>query len=1184
MDDGALVGKVLDCTAFSSTFPSAVSHEISRDAILNLIDDFFLSGIQLVTLDGKPDIGKTRIVAQFALQRPSHAVSVFIKPNSWFMSEPSLLYADIAGQMHWALKKCEMPDPHIAQETLVRQLSFDLNRMAKRSGALYYFLIDGLDDIADGLSQFAGTLLAILPLEYTNFRFLVSGDAKWIPFSLVPKLTRKSYPVPGLSLEETIAYFNDCSLQRSQIEELYKSCGRGTPGYLASARRLIEGGIDPATLINQLPRELPSPFEIEWQAVEGLGELLFDVLATLSFDTNPHSITELASMFEVNDSDVRQILTQCSFVELQPSNDSPVTYVSASFRQFVADKLSGRRDATWGKLAEYLLARRNTEKALELLPSYLEQAGRPQELLNALNPSSLIQLVERTDSFILLQRQSEMGLDTSLRLKKLGEALRFSVQLAVVADVGTPRFARAEIMARLAVGDYETALSLAKGATLKSHRLRLLAALAKFQTEKGLTPETIVLEAIDRLASQIDVREIADDVVDLCSDLVYSRPELAIKLISTAGKERNDDRSMDWAFVRLSFLASMNRGSTSEELSKTSIDLRSRITDPVARRFSSAISLVVGNYTPMEVLAEVEKLESPGDQLFLLRQWCARTESPENAAPIIDYAVHLAIRSTAYSPTAADFRDLAVALPSIAPEQIPSLITAFDIQREAAHRLGPPQDYIELQLLLAEAEAQVSQRHAGERLLQTYYDIRSIADLELRIVCTGLLVAASPRIDPAGAFEDSADVRNVSEAEFMEEIRVLLRSTADHYVITRRVIKAVSRSRPDLAIQIAKELNIQSRRDEALEDIVEHNLDAPSQGSSYDFLASVLGQFDDLDTEEQVVQRVLKRFCRMPSPQLTSHYPKIRTYLERACSIVNPVIACDALSCARAILQKVEGEQSMVQKIESTLRKRWESIDDPSAKLEAGYDTAVALADYSRETAESYLKAAEELKSEHSYPRGPTYLNSLRLAIRAFSGLLPQQLSSSSDFERLTLQLERVPSRLERIYLWTDLALRCFKHERSNDGKHIVNQRIRPLLDKLRETAEFEWREGLGTAAPALYEVNSATTLDILLLLPSAHRDDALDSILRFKATKVPTDDPFRADADSHYNLDFAECLEILKLVDGFDIDFFVYKHIERVASSAAWRHNRHQIADTQKNEIAQRIRALAAKKFPNPK
>ena len=81
------------------------------------------------------------------------------------------------------------------------------------------------------------------------------------------------------------------------------------------------------------------------------------------------------------------------------------------------------------------------------------------------------------------------------------------------------------------------------------------------------------------------------------------------------------------------------------------------------------------------------------------------------------------------------------------------------------------------------------------------------------------------------------------------------------------------------------------------------------------------------------------------------------------------------------------------------------------------------------------------------------------------------------------------------------------------------------MIDRLRESASFEWRQAIGTAAPAMYEVNSATTIDILMLLPSDHRDVALDSILRFKVTGVPPGDPFKAEADTHYNLDFGVAL-----------------------------------------------------------
>jgi hypothetical protein len=1184
MSEGVISGKVVDCTTLSSTFPNSVPHEISRDAILNLVDEFFSSDIQLVTLDGKPDVGKTRIMAQFALRRPSNTITVFIKPNSWFMQEPGLLYADIASQIYWALNEEELTDPHSANEPLIRQLSFDLQRLAKRTGQMYYFLIDGMEDVTDGLAQFAGTLMAVLPLEYANFRFMFTGDAKWVPKNVLSKLRRKDYPVPGLTLEETIAYFDGCDLQRIEAEELYKSCSKGTPGYLASARRLIDAGMPASKLIEQLPESLPSPFQLEWQAIENAADQLFNILAVLSFDTNPHSVADLAALFETDPALVRKDLSSCGFVELPSTDDSPVTYVSTSFRRFAAEKLSTRRNAVWERLAQHLLAQTNTDKALDLLPSYLEKAGRPQELLGVLSPTSFLLLVERTDSFIPLQRQSLMGLDTSVKLKRLGEALRFGVQLAAIADVSTSRLARAEVRARLAIGDYETALALAQSAVLKHHRLQLLAAIARFQRERGLTPETTVLESLDRLANQIDLREIGDDIVELASDLMYSRPELAMKVISSVGPRTSDDRSMDWALVRLSIAASINRGSESADLSATVKDLRSRIKDPVARRFSSAISLVVGNYTPAEVLTEVNNLESVGDRIFLLREWCTHTRTPEKAAEIIDYAVHLAIRTTAYSPTAKDFRDLALPLPKIIVEQIPALITAFDIQREAARRIGPTQDYVQLQLLLAEAEGRVSQRNAGQRLLQTYYDVRDIADLETRIVCTGLLVAASPRIDPGGAFEDTADVRKVSEVDFVDEVRALLRSTADHYVISRRIIEAVAISRPELAMQIANELNVQSRRDDALKDVVEQNLVGPVQDRPLEFLESVLGKFGDVDTEDEVVQHVLVALGQATPILLKELVPKISKYLERACTILNPTVACEALSSALVILHKTGRSGALTQQVESALSARWESMGDPSEKLEAGYDIVVALADCARETAGSYLRTTDELKAEHTGLTGTTYMSCLRLAIRAFSGLLPRQLESSADFERLTLQIERVPSRLDRVWLWSELAMRCFINERSDDGKRVVNQKIRPLLDKLREPAEFDWRQAVTISAPALYEVNSVTALDVILALPSDSRDTALDRVLRFRMTNVPSGDPFEVGEDAGYNIDFSGCLEILKLVEHFDVDVQVYRYIESVASSAVWRHNRHQFTETQKNEIAQTIRAVASKKFPSPK
>lgn len=1180
----AVTGAIVDCTVLSSTFPSPIVPEISRDAILNLIDDFFASNIQLVTLEGKPDVGKTRIVAQFAKRHPSHSISVFIKPNSWFMQDSQLLYTDVAAQMYWALNKSELTDPHAADDGLIRRLSFDLQRLAKHSGQVFYFLVDGIEDLVDGPGHFANTLLAILPAELSAFRFLFSGEAKWLPVLALSQTQRKSYPVSGFSLEETTTYFSGYKIDRSDIQELYSSCSRGMPGYLASARRLIEGGMSPATLISQLPQRLPNPFQIEWRTVVAGDESLADALAILCYDSAPHSVSELGAILNTTAENVRQQLSACGFIELPKDDVLPVQYVSNSFRSFATDQLGNRREAVWEQLVEYFLRHKDTERARSVLPAYLEKVGKVHELLAILSPETFVNLAEHSDSFIPLQRESEIGLSTAIKLKKPGDTLRFGMQLSAVADVSPTSFARAEVIARMAMGDYDTALALAQSSTLKHQRLQLLAAIARCQREKGLSTEQTVLDSIETLADQIDIREVEDDVVGLATDLMYSRPDLAIKLVSRVRPHAANDRKMDFALLYISAVASMNQQSQPGGLSGSAEDFRERIKDPAVRRFSSAISILVGDYSVPEILHHVETLQGAGDRIFLLRNWCVHSKEPELSAKIIDYAVHLAIRTTEYTPTATDFKDLATPLPKVAATtDIEPLLTAFDIQKEAAKRIGPTRDYIQLQLLLGQAEHRLSPERAGQRLVETYYDVRAITDLELRVTCMALILAASPMIDPHGAFADTDDVRKLSESEFDSESDNLLNNTADHYVITKSILDALAKNRPEIALRLADQLNTEPRRDSALEDIVDHILDQPAKAIPVDFLKTIIGKFGDPDEEDSAVRNVLKRLSRISNKELFSTYSSsIGQHMNRARAIINPVTACEALSSALVILHKMGDTGATRTAIESSLKKSWQSIDSPIRKLQSGYEIVTTIAEYSRDIAQWFLSAADETKASHIGLADSAFTNSLRLAIRAFSGLLPRQMESDVDLERLTTQIERIPSRMVRVWLWSDFALRCFATERSDNGKKAVSQRIKPLLESLHFNSEYEWERSIVNAAPALYETNSATTMEILASLRRHVRDDAINRIIRFKLSKVPPWEPFDPGDPRVYQLDYDECLEILRLAESLDADAPLSRYLDEVANSANWRHNRHPASENQKNQLSQTIRAISQRKFPN--
>jgi hypothetical protein len=460
-----------------------------RDALMNQIDDLFLEGIPLIRLEGKVDIGKTRSLYQFALRHPNRTISIFFRPDSWYLQDPSFLYDDVASQMFWALYGTEPPNDFNREERLIRTMSFDLQRKARRATELFYFVIDGAEDIATGPGQqLLSCLLRLLPTEYSQFRFLMSGNAEWIPTSTVPQPLRKTLTVTGFSFLETSYYMDGLGLDLKQVEDIYRNCGRGVPGLLASARRSLESGLKANELIEKLSDELLQSFSIEWASQTTSDSTLQKALAILAHDNNPHSAVSLAAILSTSLDKLMNLLAPCTFIEIPP-NSGPILYVSESFRRFAAKHLAHLEESTWNTLAEhYSIA--SLDKASDLLPRYFQQAGRQHELLSLLDAKAFTRIAERSDSFLPVQQRSDLGFGAAMELNRYDEMLRFQLQSAVAADISQFRFSESEVMARLSLDDYETAIALAKSTSLKRNRLELMAAIARVQKEKGLTPES----------------------------------------------------------------------------------------------------------------------------------------------------------------------------------------------------------------------------------------------------------------------------------------------------------------------------------------------------------------------------------------------------------------------------------------------------------------------------------------------------------------------------------------------------------------------------------------------------------------------------------------------------------------------------------------------------------------------
>ena len=613
--------QVMDLTVACQSFPGLPLPEISRDHLLDTIETIFAGDTEVVILEGAEGIGKTTLLAQFVTRHPHHALSLFVRPTSLWAYNPEVLLRDLCNQLQWVLYQRELGPKDQVDEASLRLDVFELRRRARRKGEKYYFVIDGLDEVPE---QVRTSIVAMLPFgSFPGFRFLLASCSEQLARSFSGTSSCKPFPLSRFTLDETKKYFRDLEIDQDSIEEIHDSC-KGIPGYLASARRILQSGTGVQTLLDQMPNKLPKLFGLEWSKVRVNDEKQQNLLAILAYASRRHTIDDLSSILNLQNEAIKELCQGLGFVMIDPQ-DHTLRFISEAFRRFAADQLRHLKDHVHDLLISDLLQDPQSDAALAYLPGYLEQRNRFDDLLAYLSPDHFAKLLERSQSLGPLQQKADLGVHTSYELGRDRELIRFSLQKSAILELAGAEIWRSEIEARMAVNDYEAALALAQGTALKEDRLHLLAVIVRAKHKQGLSPEPELIEQIRQLYQQIDPSTLGERAVEIASDLIYVDPTLASELVEKATKATNaGENALDWAFAKLS-LAALGEGRTYLQSADAIESIISRIKDPAARQFSTALSLLAGGYSAAAIIAEVEKIEGTK---HIVRYWARFWQPP----------------------------------------------------------------------------------------------------------------------------------------------------------------------------------------------------------------------------------------------------------------------------------------------------------------------------------------------------------------------------------------------------------------------------------------------------------------------------------------------------------------------------------------------------------------------------
>ncbi|MGC2742065.1 MAG: ATP-binding protein, partial [Candidatus Angelobacter sp.] len=426
--------QVLTAATICTSFPEMPQPTIARENLLVALETMLNGDLQMIILEGEEGVGKTTLLAQFARRNSEHTVSVFIRPTSWYTSDPEILTSDLINQMNWIVSSKEIPSREAMGTALLRRSVYELMRFSGRTSKKIVFVVDGLTAIPAERRFSRDAILELIPFGYPQFKFIFSGKSEELAgLKPLAHMVWKTFQVPPFSRDEARALFGT-EVSQTFIDDIYSVC-KGLPGYFATIQRLLKSGAKPEELATDLPTSLPQLFDLEWKTVDRSNSLQIEIVAFLAHDKNSHSLADLEVLFRHPQHDITASLKELSFVTIPANSTAPVQFVSDAFRTYAAQQLSRESRVVVDRVVDSLLSQPESVVALKFLPTYLSETARHQSLLEYLSPDRFERMLAMTEQLTPLQRTIELGFRTAQKLNKDEELFRFGVQSSTVAEL-----------------------------------------------------------------------------------------------------------------------------------------------------------------------------------------------------------------------------------------------------------------------------------------------------------------------------------------------------------------------------------------------------------------------------------------------------------------------------------------------------------------------------------------------------------------------------------------------------------------------------------------------------------------------------------------------------------------------------------------------------------------------------
>ncbi|MBW6474130.1 MAG: hypothetical protein K0B14_13475 [Anaerolineaceae bacterium] len=1175
-----LKAEIMDTTKISSNFPLPPEQEIIRDSFLETIEKLF-SNQPMVIVEGEVGIGKTTLLSQFARRFPENSISVFITPATRASYDPDTIRIDLLSQVFWILTRKELSYTDFETMDITSDWGKRRNQLLKFSKSRYqtfYFVLDGICEIPDNHSFYRDLIFDMLPFGfYNDFKFLISGNPKNIPCQILEQINYKSFPIPAFTLEESERYLSELGFSNDDLIEIYRI--HKTPGSLASIRRSIHGENSKNEFLKNLPLELANLLDLEWKNIDFNNEVLTSSLALIAYSPKELSIKDVSNVLKDDEDQIYNLLTQVQFITI--IDYDKVTFVSEDQLSNAQSKLSDFKEAAEKEIIKFLKNSNDPSAPIDL-SSFFESTNRHRDLIQFSTPDTLVKILKSSQSLIPLFETTMKCVKSAQKLDRDLDVIDFGLQTAVINELFSTATGESEINALISLNETDAALALIERASTKEDQLLLLSVLANANIKYDLRIQGLD-ERIKTIYQQVDKNMLENKALDIATNLINFLPEIAFDLVENSMKIDASEQGLDWAFTKLSM-----RAMAKSEYDKNAYDIlekiMNKIKDPDAKNFLTTGSLLFFNFSAEEVISQVNNFDQVRDQFYILRSWASKNREVDNVGSVLEYALQIAISSTEFSPNARDFRQLSSPLPYISDLDLrKKLINKIDAQRSTIEKLGPIEDYVRIFVILGIAENDFDSKASINRFIEAFLYSQDLEEIATKSSCLVRILNGLLIIDPNKELEY---LHIEIEEELKNSVEAILMDSAEQYVVTKNIIRALAVNRTEYAFEISSKLNGEDRRNQAYRDVVKDLLDVPDNKLDFSLIQLGYKNISNKALCDSLLLYILDRINSIENPAIMSD-GRILYFINGVFNLLDASDRSSAVCVCLEILEKMKEtkDAGLKNKLFEILKSSWNDIDVEWLKIDMGFKIVEATSN-NQELAYEILSIVEQYRNTvqlETREVALTYLATIRLCLRAYSGLIFKRIDTADDYLQIVNLINNVHSYSEKIGLYTDLALKFWSIDRLDDFSRVVKEKIKPLINSFYFDDGLAYQAALIEASPALYLHHSISTIDKLKAIEAIEvRDKAFNSICSFIITKRYNEPFFDPGKIKGEKLSYDEIIDLIKIINEIDRDAFVFHLISEISESVI--NYKNGFTKNERAEIARKLEELIERKLPNDK